>query len=110
MPTSKTPTYIIWNSMIQRAKRRGLSVCFRWLKYKNFVADMGKRPTKMTLDRIDNSSGYYPDNCRCTTMKQQDPFDDFKSWLIVGFGVIVPWMVGVIKIVSYFITHIKWVK
>jgi hypothetical protein len=44
----------------------GVELCERWKKsYKNFVADMGLRPSKrMTLDRIDNALGYFKENCR----------------------------------------------
>ena len=47
-------------------QRIGVEMCERWkTSYKNFVQDMGLRPSKlMTLDRIDNSLGYFKDNCR----------------------------------------------
>jgi len=47
---------------------RGIAVCVRWLNedgYKNFLADMGKRPSpKHMLDRENNNLGYFPENCR----------------------------------------------
>jgi hypothetical protein len=51
---------------------RGITVCERWNNYKNFLADMGRCPVGLTLDRIDNEKGYTPTNCRWTTWKEQN--------------------------------------
>jgi len=51
---------------------RGIIVCERWLKFENFLADVGEPPTnKHTLDRIDNNRGYFPDNWKWSTRKEQ---------------------------------------
>jgi hypothetical protein len=81
----RSPTFECWNSMNNRCKnpshvsyRRygalGIKVCERWAGrggFKNFLADMGERPKGMTLDRLDNTKDYGPDNCRWASASTQ---------------------------------------
>jgi len=50
-------------------KRRGIDK--RWLKFENFLADMGERPVGRTLERKENHRGYFPDNVRWATSTAQ---------------------------------------
>ena len=69
---SRTPEYVAWQAMKRRCgpkwhKRnlyfdRGIDVCREWAgDFQSFLLAVGPRPgPSYSLDRIDNSKGYYP--------------------------------------------------
>jgi hypothetical protein len=78
---SRTPTWNSWNKMNNRirlgekhSKIYGMiDIENRWVEsFENFLADMGERPKGKTLDRIDNTKGYFKDNCRWATQSEQN--------------------------------------
>jgi hypothetical protein len=65
---------------------RGISICKRWGKFENFLADMGEKPDGMSLDRRDNNGNYTPRNCRWATSMEQGS-NTRKSKFVVYKGV-----------------------
>lgn len=81
---SKLPEYKVWKGLRKRIHNpnderyssyggRGLTVDPRWdASFEVFLADMGRRPgSGYSVERLDNDKGYWPDNCRWATNKEQ---------------------------------------
>lgn len=86
----RTPEWLVWQAMLARCLKpthkyffdyggRGIKVCQRWMKFENFLADMGRRPDGIkgkrplySIDRFPDKNGNYePGNVRWATMKEQ---------------------------------------
>ncbi len=77
------PEHYVWRTMIARCTNpnaggyenyggRGIKVCKRWMEYKNFLKDMGTRPSAdHSLDRKNVNGDYKPSNCRWATKSEQ---------------------------------------
>lgn len=50
---------------------KNVTFCEEWSLFENFLKDMGERPAGKSLDRVDNSLGYFKGNCRWATRREQ---------------------------------------
>jgi hypothetical protein len=74
--------YRTWIAMLSRCRNsndpnyknyggRGIYVCESWNKFEHFFKDMGELPFyEAQIDRVDNEKGYFKENCRWVTCKQ----------------------------------------
>ncbi|MEU6768618.1 hypothetical protein ABZ916_39675 [Streptomyces sp. NPDC046853] len=82
---SKTPLYRVWRGMIARCEDsnsphfkhyggRGITICAEWRNsFETFERDMGSGyRAGLSIDRINNSLGYFASNCRWATVTEQN--------------------------------------
>ena len=78
--------YSVWKQIKQKCNNpnshryeyygnRGISVCQEWtdsfVEFYNWCIENGWKPG-LSIDRIDNDLGYYPENCRITNQSVQN--------------------------------------
>ena len=79
---TNTPTWYSWVAMKRRCNDttmanassyslKGITYDPKWESFENFLFDMGERPEGTTLDRKENGKGYYKENCRWATSREQ---------------------------------------
>lgn len=92
MNESRRKLYLTWKNMRTRCLDprsaryrdyggRGITICPEWDSFETFLRDMGPRPDGTTLDRIDNSKGYSPSNCKWSTPTEQNRNRRSTRWL-----------------------------
>jgi hypothetical protein len=78
----ETSTFTIWMNMLNRCQKansrayqhygkRGITVDECWMKFENFLKDMGERPAGLSLERRANDKGYSKENCCWATRREQ---------------------------------------
>lgn len=99
---SNSPLYKIWTGMkyrcldetckdFARYGGRGIKICTAWMVFKNFEAwalSHGFKPG-LELERINNSEGYNPGNCKFANDKQQAR-NRRNNTLLTAFGETKP--------------------
>ena len=114
--SKKTRLYSIWSNMIARTRLKpgqhnyeyyagkGIEVCDEWLDYGKFKlwSNLNGYSDDLSIDRIDNTDGYNPSNCRWSTAKEQsenktnginkkvtrDEFYEIKAMYAMGQSVL----------------------
>ena len=96
-PWKRTREYTSFHNMLARCHKptnkrykdygaKGITVCSRWRDdFRNFLSDMGPCPDGFTIDRIDNTKGYFPENCRWVSRKDNSANRAIsRKWVVNG--------------------------
>jgi hypothetical protein len=78
-----TRAYETWCGMLKRCRNpnsrdwpnyggRGITVDERWLRFENFLADMGDPPARHSIERKERNGPYCKDNCIWATRRDQN--------------------------------------
>lgn len=99
----RSPTYSIWVGMKRRCQDSrfkdyarygaiGIKVCERWAQsFVAFLEDMGERPSLgHSIDRLNPSRGYEPENCRWTTISENSAIHKRNNRIVTIDGVTYP--------------------
>lgn len=97
---ARTKIYAIWRGMLTRCYNknracykdygeRGIDVCLKWHMFEHFYEDMGPSYEEgLTLERIRNDEGYYPENCMWAAKEEQSKNRrDSRSWKFKEEGI-----------------------
>ena len=77
-------TTLVTSAHFHRYGGKGITVCDQWKSFETFAKDVGEPPSHLhSLDRIDNSLGYFPGNVRWATPKEQAQNRSTNIWVFV---------------------------
>lgn len=90
-----TREYRSWTCMLARCRNPndpmfpyygaiGIQVCDRWQSFVMFLIDMGPRPQGTTLERLDGTASYEPQNCKWATPSEQNRNRSCTRWITFG--------------------------
>jgi hypothetical protein len=65
--------YTLWCALRRRAKRDGIEISDRWLSYKKFIADVGRRPgPRHRIYRLLNKGAFIPGNALWLSVPERE--------------------------------------